>query len=76
MIIPITNSTKNAPTPTPVLKMPPMVAQLEKVHVKANKKEKVNPLVFMRFLRLKMKLLVDNHKRLCQQNNNYLHQKL
>ncbi len=39
--MPITNITRNTPTPTPVLKMPPITEQLDSVTSKENKNAKV-----------------------------------
>jgi hypothetical protein len=49
MIMPTTNITKNTPTPTPVLKMPPITEQLESVSNKTDMNAIRNLLVFIRF---------------------------
>lgn len=40
-MMPTTNITKNTPTPTPVLKIPPTTEQLDSVASKANKNARV-----------------------------------
>lgn len=56
-MIPTTNITKNTPTPTPVLKMPPITEQLESVSKKADMNAVRNLLVFIRFFEVKNELL-------------------
>lgn len=52
-MMPTTNITKNTLTSTPVLKILPITEQLESVRSKVDMNAMINPLVSIRFLRLK-----------------------
>jgi hypothetical protein len=58
--MPTTNITKNTPTPTPVLKMPPITEQLESVNKKADMNAIRNLLVFIRFFEVENEIILTN----------------
>jgi hypothetical protein len=58
--MPTTNITKNTPTPTPVLKMPPITEQLESVSKKADINAIRNLLVFIRFFEVEIEIFMTN----------------